>query len=524
MTVTTQIIELPADVTLPAIQRRLARAQAPRVLLVLPRGSQLLANPARLRLIRRQARRQGLQVALVTSERFTRQLAGEAGLSVFTTVRRGERSRRWRQPRPEVPLPSRTGPRCAAPPGRVGHRRKEKPRTMTRRDPPPLPDRQQPRWQRWGEALRLFIFLLICLVLLSALVVFVVPVATVTLVPPRQPLAVSVGVVAAVGVEEVDYQTGQVPARVVQTRVEKHGSIPTTGRRGAPADSATGSVIFINQRDREVQVPELTVVRTSTGVNVRFQVTQAITVPAGTGMTIEAPLEALEPGPGGNVPAFTINRIEGPLSLVLRVINERPTAGGSVMEMGVVTPADKERLRANLLGQVRQDAYQRLAEMLREGEFVLPDTVETYVLAETFDRFAGEDAETLGLRLELLAWGLAVDTHGAEEMAERALGEQIPPDVRLADQNLQFEMGPMTIVDEKKEKVQFTVTATTATVGNVDIAAVRAAIRGTELPEALAILRRDFQPGAEPHVSLRPDWLGRVPWLPFRIYVRMVPG
>ncbi|TEU08710.1 MAG: hypothetical protein E3J25_11500, partial [Anaerolineales bacterium] len=53
MTVATQIIELPADATLLAIQRRLARAQSLRVLLVLPRGSQALANPARLMLIRR---------------------------------------------------------------------------------------------------------------------------------------------------------------------------------------------------------------------------------------------------------------------------------------------------------------------------------------------------------------------------------------------------------------------------------------------------------------------------------------
>jgi hypothetical protein len=538
MTVATQIIELPADATLPAIQRRLARAQVPRVLLVLPRGSQVLANPARLMLIRRQARQQGLQVALVTTDHLTRQLAGQAGLSVFTTVRRGERARRWRQPRPEIPLPPRTGPRRAAAPGRVGHGRKGRPRPMLRRDPPPLPDRRQPRWQPWAEALRLLVLLLICLAGLGALILFVVPVATVTLVAPRQPLAVSVPVVAAVGVEEVDYQAGQVPARIVQTRVEGHGSIPTAGRRDAPADPAIGSVVVINRQNSEVQVPELTVVGTSTGVNVRFQITEVVTVPAGIGLTVEAHIEALEPGPSGNVPAFTINRIEGPLSLALRVINDRPIAGGSATEVGVVTEADKDQLRASLLEEVRQEAYERLGEMLRvrqeayerlgemlrEGEFVPPDTVETYVMAETFDRFSGEDAETLGLRLELLARGLAVDTHGGQEMAERVLLEQIPPDVRLLDQGPQFEVGPMTILDEKKQRVQFDVKATATMVGGIDTASVRAAIRGMELPEALAILRSEFELGAEPHLSLQPDWVDRVPWLPFRIYVRVVPG
>jgi hypothetical protein len=366
--------------------------------------------------------------------------------------------------------------------------------------------------------------LLICLAGLGALILFVVPVATVTLVAPRQPLAVSVPVVAAVGVEEVDYQAGQVPARIVQTRVEGHGSIPTAGRRDAPADPAIGSVVVINRQNSEVQVPELTVVGTSTGVNVRFQITEVVTVPAGIGLTVEAHIEALEPGPSGNVPAFTINRIEGPLSLALRVINDRPIAGGSATEVGVVTEADKDQLRASLLEEVRQEAYERLGEMLREGEFVPPDTVETYVMAETFDRFSGEDAETLGLRLELLARGLAVDTHGGQEMAERVLLEQIPPDVRLLDQGVQFEVGPMIILDEKKQRVQFDVRATATMVGGIDTASVRAAIRGMELPEALAVLRSEFELGAEPHLSLQPDWVDRVPWLPFRIYVRVVPG
>ena len=524
MSVVTQIIELPDDASLAAIQRRLARAQGPRALLVLPRGWQLLANPARLRLIRRQARQQGVQVALVTTDRLTRQLARQAGLSVFTSVRRGERARRWRQPRPEEPLPSRTGPRRAPPPGRVGHRRKEKPQPMARRDPPPLPDRQPRRGQRWAEALRLFVFLLMCLAGLAALLLFVVPVATVTLVAPRQAVTVTVPVVAAIGVEEVDYAAGQVSARVVQTRVEGHGAIPTTGRRNAPADPATGRAVFINRGDSQVQVPELTVVGTSTGINVRFQVTQAVTVPAGIGVTIEAPVKALQPGPSGNVPAFTINRIEGPLGLALRVTNDRPTAGGSVRDVGVVTEADKDQLRDSLLAEVRQESYQRLGEMLREGEYVPPDTVETYVLAETFDRFSGEDAETLGLRSELLARGLAVDTHGGEEMAERALREQIPSDVRLLDERPQFTLGSMLILDEEQGRVQFDVTATATMVGGVNSGAVRAAIRNLEVPEALAILRRDFELGAEPYLTLRPDWLGRVPWLPFRIYVRVVQG
>ena len=522
MSAQTQVIELPADVPLAAIQGQVARARAPRVLLVLPAGSQVLANPARLRLIHRQAMRQGVQVALVTNDYRTRRLARRAGFSVFSRLRRGERSRRWRGSRLEPPLPSLPGSRQAGAPSRVGHRRKGRPQSLTRRDPPLLHDRSLPRWVHWGEALQLLVFLLISLAGVAALLLFVVPVATVTLVAPRQPVTVSVPVVAAVGVEEVDYQAGQIPARVVQTRVEGNGTIGTTGRRDEPADHAKGVVLFINRRESEVQVPELTVVGTSTGINVSFQVTQAITVPAGIGQTMQAGVEAVEPGPEGNVSAFTLNRVQGPLSLALGVINELPTEGGSFREVGVVTETDKDLLRDSLLQEVRQVSYQRLGDMLRQGEFVPPDTVDTFVMAETFDRFSGEASEVLGLRLELLARGLAVDTSSADEMAARALREQVPEGVRLLEEEVKYEHGAMTILDEEMGKIGFSATASATTIGSVDGAAVRMAIRTMTLPDALATLRRDFELGAEPEVTLRPDWLGVVPWLPLRIHVRVL--
>jgi hypothetical protein len=524
MSTPTQVIELPADATLTAIQRSLSRSSCQRVLLVLPFGSRALANTARLRLISRQARREGRQVALVTPDPLTQSLARQAGFSVFTSVRRGERTRRWRQLPAELPLPDLSGAREAPPPLRVGYGRSGRAAAMPRRDPPQLPDRGLSRWRKWADALRLVVFLLISLAGLGTLVLFVVPVATVTLVAPRQPLSVTIPIMAAVGIEEADYQAGKVPARIVQTRVEGNGTVPTTGRRDAPADRATGVAVLINRRDSEVQVPELTVVGTSTGVNVRFQITEAVTVPAGIGQTTSARVQALPPGADGNVPAYTINRIEGPLGVALRVINDLPTSGGSVRQVGVVTEVDKDQLRTTLLGEVRETSYLRLGELLREGETVPPESVQTYVIAETFDRFSGEDAEVLGLRLELVARGLAVDTLSARQMVQRALEEQVPVDHRQLGDETAFSIGPMAILDDAKETVRFDVTSTATLVGTVDVYAVRQAIRGLEVAEALRALRTGFELGTDPQVTLRPDWLGQVPWLPYRIRVRVLTG
>ena len=73
---------------------------------------------------------------------------------------------------------------------------------------------------------------------------------------------------------------------------------------------------------------------------------------------LSAEIEALEPGPVGNVAAATISVVEtAPLRGKIRVINENPTQGGGVRQVGVVTRADMDRLKAQLLQQLQQRAY-----------------------------------------------------------------------------------------------------------------------------------------------------------------------
>jgi len=526
MTPKTEIVQLDAEASVSAMRASMARAagMSSRVALLLDANSQALANPARLRLIARQAQELGIQVALVTPEPITLYHAKKLGLATFGSVRRAERARRWRNPASEAPIPDRPGPGRTSPPPSPGLGRKRKHSSVHRSNTPDLPGRRQSRWLAWADALKLMAFLLITVAGLGLVLLFVVPVATVTLVPPQHPISATVSVIAATGVEDVDFVADQVPARVVQARVEGFGTVSTTGRRDAPADVATGSVLFLNRQNHDVQVPELTVVATSTGLNVRFEVTEAVTVPAGIGLSIVAGVQALKPGAEGNVPAFTISKIEGPLSLELRVINESPTEGGSEREVGVVTEFDKDALRESLLEEVRNDSYQQLGEMLREGEVVPPESVETFVMSETFDRFSGEDADTLGLRLDLIARGLSVDAQAASELAERELLASVPSESRLLEDQIAYSYGPITMLDSANQRAAFEASAESALEGSINAAQVRDAVRDLDLASAAAVLRDQFDLGAEPRIVLRPDWLGRVPWLVYRIQVRVLAG
>ena len=83
---------------------------------------------------------------------------------------------------------------------------------------------------------------------------------------------------------------------------------------------------------------------TSTGVPVAFRTTAEGTIEAGVGSSTDVPIEAIEPGVGGNVRANTVNTVSGPLRFRLRVTNPNGTFGGGSELVPVVTQADQDAL------------------------------------------------------------------------------------------------------------------------------------------------------------------------------------
>ncbi|MCS6843454.1 MAG: baseplate J/gp47 family protein [Caldilineales bacterium] len=534
----THVATLPPDASAAGVRRLIAACSGGRLVLVVPgrlNGFERTA-PAIFQVARRQADLQGLPVAVVTKHSLLRALASEAGLPVFSTVEGAQSARTWRAPAPagdgRPPAPRRD------PHEPVDQQRRGWLTARFRRVrieeglPPPIPG--------WLEAVGLAGLLVGLVAALIGLVAFVVPVATVRLVPALEPVTATVTVTARPDVTAPRAADRVVPARRIGERVEAVDTIETTGTRSAPDQPARGSVVFINRGPTPQEIPAGTVVSTSTGANVRFQTTEPAQLPPGVGARATVPIEALEPGPVGNVRAFTINTIEGPLALAANVINPAPTSGGSVKPVAVVTQADKDRLRSRLEPQLKQRAFSALGELLNEGEFVPPETVGTLVVSETYDRFNDEQAEQLTLGLRLLATALAVDGAAADQMALQELANSLPRRTRLLVDTVTYTRGPaqVTTLEDGTPVITFDVTASGQAVLDIDPAAVRALIRGLPPAEAVQKLQSEWWLQQPPELVLGPDWVqpilrrldqdwlpmhvvDRVPWLPFRIHVRI---
>ena len=520
---TTTIVQLDIAETWAGILAEVENAPARRVVLQVPLGNRVLESPARVRALRRAAADKGKWVALVTHNPKVVEAARLAGVPTFGSTWRARWFPWWygkTQPLPKRP----TEPALALAPVHA-------PLPLRKGEPLPRSPRLLPAvgsafarvsWYRWLQAALLLILALGILALGVGLMLLLAPWAHVVLKPAPEPLRVTLNLSAHPGIDKPDLGLGVVPARFVEVLVEDTIYVPTTGQRLAPDAPAKGTVVFTNRVDREVRIPKGTRVSTATGKAIFFKTTEDAVLPPHRGARVEVPIEAEKPGPSGNVRAYTISQVSGPLALEVVVTNPKPTWGGGLRKVSVVTAQDKETAHTRALRVLTEKAAQELAKKQRPGEFIPRETLQTFVMAETYDHFAGETADRLGLRMRLLMRGVAVDGRAAKELALRKLRKELPPAGRLVRDSTHVSIGPVTAWDPTTQTVYFSVRADGTYILDINENEVRDAIAGKSVEEAAVILQTRWKLAAPPEIYLGPEWLIRQSWIP-RAWRRRMP-
>jgi hypothetical protein len=272
-----EILPVLPQANVEAVRRQLARGRTPHVALALPEGWFELDNVARLRLLQRQAQIQRRQLALITHQESTRKLANSLGIPVFLEVADAQR-RQW-QMYPDLPLVDPRAPAKGlpdAPPWRRAEivARSARPshhQTRQRRiRAEEAARRPLPYWLRFVGYVAMGG---IVAVVLGFFVLNVLPAATITLVPGRETMTVSVPLTADGTLEVLDPETNTLPARFIEINIEATGTIATTGSEQKASDRASGQVDFNNLGSAPVDIPAGTVVGTSTGTPVNFRTT-----------------------------------------------------------------------------------------------------------------------------------------------------------------------------------------------------------------------------------------------------------
>jgi len=499
---TSSVVELQPQDDFASVRHWLSWLDRGRVALVLPWDIRFLSCELDFDLVRREAERWQLEVAIVSADPERRRLARGCGFPAFASVEEAQKTAVW----------SSRPPECVEPPphhwweGEIELR----PRSVRPHAP----------WFNWVKlGGRIAIFMLALLVLAGSAYI-IVPSGVVTLVPAGRELTTIVPVSVDPEKELVDHAARVVPARRVGIEVEGYAEVETTGIMDVVAGRATGVVLFTNLLAQDYIVPVGTIVRTSsTSYPIRFHTTADVAVPAGGQTT--APVEALEYGVG-NVEAFQINQVEGVAASAVRVINPAPTTGAEPRETRVVAQADYDRAREQLMRQLLDQAYVEMGDLLESTEFLLRQSLRIEAVPkEAYTRFVTEQADTVGLNMRLLVSGLAVDVDNAEAVAYTDLSRRLPPGYVLVD--ARFELGEVAEEDIGPGWFTFFVTARGYAAAALDADAAVALIRGRRVADARERLLEKFPLAEVPRVTVWPEQVERLPLLPLRISVRVVP-
>ena len=471
-------------------------------MLVLPWEMRFLSRELDFEVLRREADRGQLEIAIVSADPERRHLARGCGFPAFGSVEEAQRTEVW---------PARSLVAVEPPPS---HWWEEEVALR------PLPVRPHGRWLDWVKlGSRAIVFLLVLLVL-AGTAYLVVPSAVVTLVPAGREFTTIVPVSVDPDVEAVNHADRIVPARRVGIEIEGYAEVETTGVMDVILGRAVGTVLFTNLLAQDYVVPAGTVVRTSsTSYPIRFRTTADVAVPAGGQATV--PIEALEERIG-NVGAFQINQVEGVAASAVRVTNPEPTTGAEPKEARVVTQADYDQVQRLLMGQLLDQAYVEMGDLLEPTEILLRQSLRIEAVPkQSYTRFISEQADTVGLDMRVLVSGLAVDADNAESVAYVILSRRPPPGYTLVD--ARFELGEVAEEDIGPGLFTFFVTARGYAAAALDADAAINLIRGQPVADARERLVAELPLAEPPRLAIWPDRLERMPLLPLRIRVEVLP-
>ena len=448
------------------------------------------------------------EIAWVVEDPVRRAIVRDAGIPIFKSETAASQylDREGRFPEPKLP----ERPRQPNPPWWAADPEKPKRRVL----------RKQPPWLIAIES----VVLLLVLGAVAVAFALAVPSASATLQPRSVTYSRTIPIAVDAKAEEPDLQRGVVPSTRIGETFTANVEVATTGQGYSFSGLASGTVLFTNLLGQAYTVPMGTVVRTSSGsYPVRYETTQEVTIPP-FGQA-QAPIQALNEGPQGNIAAYQINLIEGVTGFAVRVTNPQPITGAESKTVPIVSTEDRARAQRIATEQVMAKAYNGLQALTAQepGRF-LPN--QTLIVQATpriaYTHLVGERTDTLGLTFQLLITGEAVYVADAQAVAYRALVRQLPAGYTLSD--AWFEYGEAAEEDIAPGDFSFFVTGHAYATAKIDKTQVVESIQGESKRAAEEILMENYPLAESPEITVTPSWFPTLPFIPLRIEVEVDQG
>jgi baseplate J-like protein len=493
----TQIISLESHDDLISVRDRMSWAKSPRILLVWPGYEKVALRPLDLRVLQQHARYLGADMGLVTHLPNVRRDAERFSIPVFDSTASAQRDS-W-------------------PPRRLTGRRAGR---HARPDLHVMQAEARPAEAGWRSvpAARVAFFTLGVMSVLAVASLFL-PQARIELTPTARQQSLTLPVTASQSITSV-LITGGVPAHEFSLTVTGLQAATIVSQAPVPQDKARGVARFKNLTQLGVTIPAGTVIYSAGPATVRFETLNDTHLDGKINSFVEVPIAALEAGGAGNLPANSIQAIDGNLGLSASVTNPEATTGGS--DRMAVAPSDGDRQRVHdvLLPLLQAQARTQAAQAIGAQDLLLVNTLKLkQVLEESYDPPAGAPGSLLKLNMRVEYTAQYVRAEDLTRLAEAALDASVPAGFVPAPGTLTFQLSGSPIPDESGA-AHFDLEVERQVLHQIDASRVNALVRGLS-PEAAARRLLSKLPLAKsPEIHLSPAWWPWLPLIPFRISVQ----
>ena len=301
--------------------------------------------------------------------------------------------------------------------------------------PPPLPPTLKPKFKlpkfslpsfhlpRFNLSLTLIILITSLLIGGAGLIAayWFLPKAVVTLFVTPKPLEHEFELVAGVP---------SLPADSLEVTVSGDKSTLTTGSK-LLGDKATGSVIITNNSGSARNLPVGTVITSPSGL--KFILDEIVTVASASGdatnlqpgkATVKT--TASQIGADYNLSAGTVFRVGTYASLETAAKNDTAISGGTSRQAKAVAKADIEKLRTELVDNLKSQAKEQLREQVSTDQTIILESVTLQTVSEEFSRKINEEADSISLKLAIRARGLAVSKSQLQTLVDDQIKPKIP--------------------------------------------------------------------------------------------------
>jgi hypothetical protein len=488
----TSVIDIEIHDDVGSLKDKILWSQSNRILLVASPHTKLLQRRIDLILLKRHANRLGAQLAFVTFQTETIEIAKDLKIPVFSSIRKAQYENWHADQRTKND-------------GILKETHKRIRRT---------PDSRNNHTENKNPRLSFLIFFIGATVPII-LALCLAPTARITIPDDvefqREDMLLSVS-------SQPGGTSFILQPRILSETIEESITSTATGKIAISDQAATGTVHFTNLTENAILIPKGTIVRTDEQVITEFFSTEDAFVAGGAGKTADCLVQAVIPGEGGNIASQIIRLVQGPLSTEIKVTNLQPMVGGTVMEINAVSQQDLTNARSQLDIKLAQSALQAFQEKTTENNQLLTSTLSMQSRIESITPGLDQPADffVYSVKSTFTIWFYSKDE--LIDLVNTMMDQTLEAGYSADPDSIQFsQINQIINKTDKSIELHFEVERETQkdlinAILNLDLA-------GLTKSEAVSQIEKKVGIENTPRVETVPSWWLWMPLLPARISI-----